>query len=213
MVSEYRLSVLRQLKEQQTRFAPKERRLEQMDRAELLLSEVEDAKEYPYEYVCFRITGFRPESEGDPILLFGSDLRHDLRLLINDLSITAGQAVEQAAEPVLTVSEVSRKFEVSVRTVSRWRKRGLIARRFVMDGRIKIGFLESSVRRFVEGHREQVERGTRFRQLTDAERDEIIRRAQPHGAGRRGKIYRNRQENRTQDGSFNGDYSHDPQNL
>src|SRR5262249_28177110 len=31
--------------------------------------------------------------------------------------------------------------------------------------------------RFVADHREQVERGTRFRQLTDEERDEIVRRA------------------------------------
>lgn len=177
MVTEYRLAALRQLKEQQTRFAPRDRRLQQMDRAESLLNELDDGKQYPYEYVCFRVTGYRPELEGDPVLLLGGDLRHDLRLLINDLSLTTGQAVEQASEPVLTVSEVSRKFDVSVRTVSRWRKRGLISRRFLMDGRIKIGFLESSVRRFVEEHREQVERGTRFRQLTEAERDEIIRRA------------------------------------
>ena len=39
------------------------------------------------------------------------------------------------------------------------------------------GFLESSLQRFVTAHRSQVERGSRFRQLTEAERDEIIRRA------------------------------------
>src|SRR5262249_57838773 len=36
---------------------------------------------------------------------------------------------------------------------------------------------ESSLQRFVTAHRMQVERGTRFRQLTEAEREEIIRRA------------------------------------
>jgi len=52
-----------------------------------------------------------------------------------------------------------------------------VARRFLIDGRTKVGFLESSLRRFVTAHRAQVERGSRFRQLTKAERDEIIRRA------------------------------------
>ena len=52
-----------------------------------------------------------------------------------------------------------------------------MARRFVIGGRTKVGFLESSLRRFVTAHRAQVERGSRFRQLTEAERDEIIRRA------------------------------------
>ena len=89
----YNHPALWQLKEQQSRFAPKEKRLEQIDRAELLLAEIEDARSYPYEYVCFRITGFRPE--GMPALLLeGKDVRHDLRLFVEELSATVGQKAE-----------------------------------------------------------------------------------------------------------------------
>jgi RNA polymerase sigma factor (sigma-70 family) len=172
----YRHPAMKQLKDQQTRYAPRERRLEQVERAEQLLGEIEGAKHYPYEYLCFRITGFRPD--GWPALLLeGGDVQHDLRMFVEDLSATACQAVEQVEEPVLTVDEVSRRYNVSSRTVARWRRQGLVARRFVIDGRTKVGFLESSLQRFVTAHRTQVERGTRFRQLTEAERDEIIRRA------------------------------------
>jgi RNA polymerase sigma factor (sigma-70 family) len=172
----YRHPAIKQLKDQQTRYAPKERRLEQVERAEQLLSEIERAKRYPYDYLCFRITGYRPE--GWPALVMdGGDVQHDLRLFVEDLSATARQAVEQVDEPVLTVEDVSRRYNVSTRTVTRWRRQGLVARRFVMGGRTKVGFLESSLQRFVSAHRAQVERGSRFRQLTDAERDEIIRRA------------------------------------
>ena len=172
----YRHPAMKQLKDQQTRYAPKERRLEQIDRAELLLGEIENSKPYPYEYLCFRITGYRPD--GWPALVLdGSDVQHDLRLFVEDLSATARQAVEQVDEPVLTVAEVSRRFSVSLRTVTRWRRQGLVARRFVIGGRTKVGFLQSSLERFVTAHQAQVERGTRFRQLTEAERDEIIRRA------------------------------------
>jgi len=172
----YRHPAMKQLKDQQTRYAPRDRRLEQIDRAELLLTEIDGEKRYPYEYVCFRITGYRPD--GWPALVLdGIDVRHDLGLFVEDLSATARQAVEQAAEPVLTVDEVSRRYRVSPRTVTRWRRQGLVARRFVIGGRTKVAFLESSLQRFVTAHRMQVERGSRFRQLTEAERDEIIRRA------------------------------------
>jgi RNA polymerase sigma factor (sigma-70 family) len=167
---------MKQLRDQQTRYAPRERRLEQVQRAEVLLGEIEGTRRYPYDYLCFRITGFRPE--GWPALLLdGGDVQHDLRLFVEDLSATARQAIEHVDEPVLTVDEVSRRYNVSTRTVTRWRRQGLVARRFVIDGRTKVGFLESSLQRFVTAHRSQVERGSRFRQLTEAEREEIIRRA------------------------------------
>src|SRR3954469_8374681 len=176
MGSSYHHPALKQLKEQQARFAPRERRLEQIDRAEQLLAEIEPGRCYPYEYLCFRITGYRPE--GAPALVLdGSDVRHDLRLFVEDLSATVEQKAEQVTEPVLTVDEVSRRFNVSVRTVTRWRRQGLVARRFIIDGRTKVGFLESSLSRFVEEHHDQVDRGSRFQKLSVAEKEEIVRRA------------------------------------
>ena len=172
----YRHPALKQLKEQQARFAPRDRRLEQIDRAELLFGEIDSGRCYPYEYLCFRITGYRPEAS-PALVLDGKDVAHDLLLFVEDLSGTVSQDAEQANEPVLTVESLSRRFNVSTRTVARWRGQGLVARRFVIGGKTKVGFLESSVTRFVEAHRDQVDRGTRFRQLTDVERDEIVRRA------------------------------------
>src|SRR5947208_1995249 len=78
-------------------------------RAEALLAEIAAEKRYPYEYLCFRITGFRPD--GFPALVLdGGDVRNDLRLFIEDLSATVGQKPDQAAEPVLTVDAVSRRY-------------------------------------------------------------------------------------------------------
>jgi RNA polymerase primary sigma factor len=187
MSKTYRHPGMKQLKDQQTRYAPKDRRLEQVERAEQLLGEIEATKQYPYEYLCYRITGYRPD--GWPALVLdGGDVQHDLRLFVEDLSATVRQAVEHATEPVLTVAEVGRRYNVSIRTVTRWRRQGLVARRFVMAGRTKVGFLESSLERFVTTHRNQVERGSRFRQLTDAERDEIVRRARRMALYRPGQV-------------------------
>lgn len=172
----YSHPAMKQLKDQQARYAPRERRLEQLEKAEQLLGEIDDSKVYPYDYLCFRITGYRPEG-WSALTLEGDEVQRDLRLFVEDLSATIRLPVEQAAEPVLTVGEVSKKFNVSTRTVNRWRRRGLVARRFVIDGRAQVGFLESSLERFVAENRGQVERSSKFRQMTDAEKDEIIRRA------------------------------------
>ena len=183
----YSHPAMKQLKDQQARYAPKERRLEQLEKAEQLLGEIDQSKVYPYDYLCFRITGFRPEGRA-ALTLEGTEVLSDLRLFVEDLSATLRLPVEQADEPVLTVDEVSRKFNVSTRTVTRWRRRGLVARRFVIDGRAQVGFLESSLERFVAEHSGQVERSSKFRQLTDAEKDEIIRRARRMSQFRSGEV-------------------------
>ena len=176
MALAYRHSVLKELKEQQSRFAPRERLIEQINRAETLLTEIEDEKRYPYEYLLFRITGFRAEMSSGQVL-DGAGVRQDLRMLVEDLSASASQPVEQVAEPVLTVEEASKRYNVSTRTITRWRGQGLVARWFVFSGRPKVGFLESSLARFVESHKDQVDRGSKFQRLSEAEREEIIRRA------------------------------------
>ncbi len=168
--------VIRQLRDQQVRFAPREKRIEQAAQAERLLSELDPARTYPYEYICFRITNYRPESYPD-LKLTGQEASHDLRLFVEDVSDSAGVQAGAAGERVLTIEGLAEQFNVSTKTISRWRRQGLVSRRFVMDGRKRVGFLQSSVDRFVELHRDRVYRGSQFSQLTDEERETIIERA------------------------------------
>jgi RNA polymerase primary sigma factor len=176
MHSEYQNPAIRQLRDQQVRFAPREKKIEQVEQAERLLAELEPKRTYTYEYLCYRITQYRPESYPD-LRLQGQEASHDLRLFVEDLSDAANVRAEAAGERVLTVDEVSRQFRVSTKTISRWRRAGLISRRFVFDGRKRVGFLQSSVERFVSRNEERVRRGANFSQLTDEEREMIVRRA------------------------------------
>ena len=83
-VTSFKHPALKQLTDQQVRFAPPTRRLEQLARAERLLAELDLTRQYPYQFVCFRLTGFRTNSYPD-LLISGDDLRHDLRLFIDRL--------------------------------------------------------------------------------------------------------------------------------
>ncbi|NUQ64656.1 MAG: sigma-70 family RNA polymerase sigma factor [Pirellulales bacterium] len=176
MHSDYINPVIRQLRDQQVRFAPREKKIEQVNRAEQLLGELQSNRTYTYEYICFRITKYRPESYPD-LKFSGKEAGHDLRLFVEDLSDSANVPVEEAGEQVLTVEELSKQFRVSTKTISRWRRQGLVSRRFVFDGRKRVGFLASSVERFVHGNEDRVRRGSQFSQLTDEERNRIIERA------------------------------------
>ncbi|MFT5522197.1 MAG: RNA polymerase sigma factor (sigma-70 family) [Pirellulaceae bacterium] len=174
MHSDYRSSDLRQLRDQQVRFAPRDRKVEQVNRAEKLLTEIDAKKEYPYDYLCHRITGIRPDNAE---LMSGNDASHDLRLFVEDVSDAANINISEVPELVHTVDELSKMFNVSTKTISRWRQQGLVSRRFIFDGRKRVGFLRSSVDRFVDNNREKVKRGERFTQLSEKERDDIVERA------------------------------------
>jgi len=173
---DYKNPGIRELRDQQVRFAPREKKIEQADRAEQLLGEIDLNKVYPYDYICYRVTDFRPDSYPN-LKVTGEEAVHDLRLLIEDLTDVVDLRADAVGEPVLTVEEVSKRFNVSTKTVSRWRQMGLVSRRFLFDGRKRVGFLQSSVERFVAQHGDRVRRGSRFSQLGDEERTLIVERA------------------------------------
>jgi RNA polymerase sigma factor (sigma-70 family) len=177
---------LRELTDQQVRFAPPARRAEQLQKAERLIGELDPDRLYPYQFVCYRVTDYRSDAHPD-LLVTGTDLKHDLALFAQKVERSLPPLpVELWAEPMLTLDEVGKQFNVSTKTVSRWRMHGLAARRVLRDGRKQLGFPASAVCEFAAAHRSQVERGARFSHLTDAEKDGIIRSARELAAGGNG---------------------------
>jgi RNA polymerase sigma factor (sigma-70 family) len=175
-VQRYRNPALKQLRDQQIKYAPRDVQLTQISRAERLLDELNPAVAYRYPEICEKITSYRGEMYPD-LMVSGAEAVHDLRCFVEDLSDSADISAENAGEEVWTVDDVSRRFNVSSKTVSRWRDRGLVSRRFRFGGRKRVGFLRSSVERFVSKNPEDVDRGSQFSQLTVEEREELIYRA------------------------------------
>ncbi len=175
-MAKFRIDSLGELARQMP-FTPHDTRLTQIVAAEELLHTIDPAKAYPREFVVFRITGYRPKTVADD-LLTGIALQHDLGLLIESVSDTLNLYAPASGEPVLAIEDVCERFNVTSKTIQRWRRKGLPARRFTFaDGKRRVGFLLNSVERFFAAHGEQVVRGTNFSLVSDSERDEIIRRA------------------------------------
>jgi RNA polymerase sigma factor (sigma-70 family) len=175
-VAKFRIDNLAALA-RQMEFTPTDARAAQVAAAEQLLHTIEPGKAYPLDFITFKITGFHPK-DAQLEELAGIALQHDLGLLIERVSETLDVRTTSLSEPVLMIEDVTERFNVTSKTIQRWRRRGLPARRFVFpDGKRRVGFLISSVERFFASHRDQVARGTNFSQVDDGERDEILRRA------------------------------------
>lgn len=169
----YRIDVIDRLRTEQIRAASPEERLRRIDQVEQVMSRMKPSDEIVVDRAVQQI-GCRGWVRPDRSKASGSDLIHDLRLLIEDLSDSVDLPADAVGEQVLTVEELAKQFCVSTKTIARWREAGLVSRRMVFDGRKRVGFLRSSVDRFVRANQSRVDRGARFSQLTDEQRNELV---------------------------------------
>jgi len=176
MSSRYRIQPIKELRDQQVRYAPREKKIEQLDRAEKFYREIDTEKSYSYKSICYLITEYRPEMYAN-LLFPGQEVKSDLLLFIDDLADSVVIPLEQVQEPTWTIEQLCERFNVTSKTILRWRKNGLISRRFLVDGKKRVGFLDSSVEHFIECHPKCIHRGKQFSQLTEEERETIIRQA------------------------------------
>jgi RNA polymerase primary sigma factor/RNA polymerase sigma factor len=151
-------------------------RLEISRRAEQLLYQLNAEKPYEVGMIAERVLGIEPTDSATPVAS-GEEIRNELVRLIEAISAATITSVDAASEPVLTVDEVAQRWNVSAKTISRWRNRGLVARTFTFNGRQRVGFLESSLNRFAAAHPRLVRRGSLFSRITEEERAHTLRRA------------------------------------
>lgn len=145
---------------------------------------IDKDKEYPYEFVCFRITGFQPKSDLDSELIKGDELLEDLRIFISKLSGKLATPVSQQSRKISTIEELAANLGVSTKTIYRWRKQGLAARKYVFDDGIKrFGLLQSAVDEFLAAHPEKAGSAKKFSRLTSRQKQQIIKQATKLAAG------------------------------
>ncbi|MCG3136972.1 MAG: RNA polymerase sigma factor RpoD [Phycisphaerae bacterium] len=176
-MANYRLADLKELAHQLT-LSPRRHRLRQIQGAEHLLELIEATKEYPYDFVCYHVTGFRPVKASKRSTLKGAALITDLVRLIEQLSQSAAIPQSALTEPHYTQEQLSARWQVSTKTIARWRQRGLAGWRVVDEDRVqRLVFSELALRRFVSRNMELVRRGMAFKQLSSAEHERILNRA------------------------------------
>lgn len=182
-------SELSELSHQLT-LSPRRLRVRQIEGIEKLLGMIENDRAYPYELVCFIITGFRKRGPSSERLFAGKALTCDLMTMAEVLSRHAKLNVSELSEEYKTHQEVADELKVSTKTVRRWRNLGLMGLRVdFADGVNRLAFCRSTIDRFVRKNGGVVAKAAAFKQLSGVERDRIVERAREIVAKRRMKMH------------------------
>jgi len=176
-MAQYENNSILELKNQLV-LTPRKMRLSQLRKAEKLIDTLEQNKVYPYEFICHRITGYRP-TENRGVLLQGTAFIRDMVQLVDDVSSSLDLRGVDLEEGFLTKKQLAEKFSVSGRTLLRWRRLGLRSRKITIDSwRRKTVYPASAVKSFEKRNTRLIRKARAFSQLSAREKEEIVRIAQ-----------------------------------
>lgn len=162
------------------KMSPARLRLRQIAGIDRAIQLIDPAREYPYSFVAFQVTGYTSKRANatTEVPMRGKTLIDDLVSLAEDLTADQPLPYDTAFGRVYDAETLATRFNVSTKTISRWRKRGLLGCWFSREGeRPRIGYTARSVRVFVGRNKDLIQRGSAFQLMADAERESIISRA------------------------------------
>ena len=174
----------------QLTISPARLRISQLEGIEKLTGIVKPEGSYPYELVCFHITGYQSRGKEPRPSIAGRKLVPDLVTMAEHISRKANIPVESLTEKYVLQEDLGKRLNVSIKTVRRWRGRGLMGLRVVFaDGANRQVFWERTIERFCRQNVSLVERGAAFKQLSAAEKKAIVSRARELLSVRRIKLH------------------------
>lgn len=159
-------------------YAPPQKREQVVRNAERLHDQLDESKAYPIDFVVYRMTDRRiPTSDG--VMLVGEAIRPDLRLLIDEVSRSI-DLHEDPEDPCESIAALAQRLGVSMKTVGRWRDRGLRWRWCVSEpgGKPTLRIARSAVDDFASRADGVIQSAGRFSRMDEREKRTIIQRAQ-----------------------------------
>lgn len=150
-------------------FASKPTLLRHLGHIDELAPQIDPDGIYPQDWIVFRITGYRPEITS-PDLVPGEALRGDLSAIAEKISEAAGLTTDDIHEPYETIDSLTKRWNVSRKTIERYRRLGLIARRLDLGGgRRSVIFMLSAVEWFESLNTKRLGKAARFDRIADSQ--------------------------------------------
>lgn len=161
-------------------FASKPTLIRHLDRIDELGPQIDPDLVYPEDWVVFRVTAYRPNIDA-PDMVPGDALRGDLSALAESISEAASLTPQDITQPTLSINDLCQRWSVSRKTIERYRRLGLIARRLDLgQGRRSIVFPLSAVEWFETLHADRLGRAARFDRIPQRELARIERWARAY---------------------------------
>jgi RNA polymerase sigma factor (sigma-70 family) len=167
----------------QLKFTSPKMRREYLQAAEQLLDLIEPDKQYPFDFVCFKITGYHPKDLPHE-LISGAQLADDLGLFLWKLSGLVDDPVSEHDEQIYTIDQLAHRLNISTKTIARWRRRGLRARKYVFsNGAKRLAVSQSGIDKFIAENRDLAGKAAAYSRLDKKQTDAIISQAKKLAAG------------------------------
>lgn len=163
----------------QLRFSSREALLRQIERVEELAGAIDAAQSYPIEFVAFRITGYRDAELPSGGVVKGDALAADLPGVIERLCEAAEISLgDPSLRGGLSAAELAKKWDVSRKTLMRYRRFGLIARHAVgKGGRVHAVYMPGVVARVEAARKREISKAAGFTRIDGATRKRMLSRA------------------------------------
>ncbi|MEL6395313.1 MAG: sigma factor-like helix-turn-helix DNA-binding protein [Planctomycetota bacterium] len=160
------------------RFGSKAALRRQIETIESMAGELDADERYPVDWIVFRVSGYRPESPelGEPVA--GDALLTDLSALCETLCENAGLTTNDLPEGSMPAPALCERWGVSRRSIDRYRRLGLIARRLASAGRRQaLAFTPAAIAAFERTHADMLARASGASQMPGADRSRALERA------------------------------------
>ena len=158
------------------RFAPAATKFRQMEAAEALIPQLNHDLLYPMEFVVFRVTGYRPETDDRDAKVVGHALKQDLAVFVQAISAEIDVPSGTDRGEAIPLDEVAERLGVSRRTLQRRRGDGLVLHWVrSSEGERFLGCFPDALTRFREAYPGR--HGRPWRRTTSEEREGIMQRA------------------------------------
>jgi len=173
----FRYPEIAQLKHELT-LAPARHRLGHIAGIAQAIVLIDPNRDYPYSFVCFHVTGYRPRRGDEEAVLSGKRLIEDLVRLADVLTAVKPLPAVATHGKCYDADALAARFNISTRTIKRWRQRGLLGVWSVGNEQPpKFVFASRDVQRFVARNIDSVRRGGAFKIMGAGERAQLIARS------------------------------------
>jgi RNA polymerase primary sigma factor len=162
----------------QMEYAPAETRHRQMEATEALVEMIDPALNYPEEFITYRVTGYRPDRGEEPVTFVGEALLPDLVNLVQLLSATLDLPPERGGQPAVPLEEIPARLNISLKTVQRYRKQGLLCHYITHgNGAKKLACYTQVLEQFAQKHKARIAKAAAFTRVGEDAEERIIEQA------------------------------------
>jgi RNA polymerase primary sigma factor len=179
-VSALRSAALRDLA-REFRFASRKNALAALAALDTLAERIEPDGAYPSRWLVHELTGYTPDAGERDAIFPGDALVAELSAFAEHISVELALRDDEINN-ALTVEDLAARWSVSRRTIERYRRQGLVARRVGEGAAARLLFTPDAVDSFERRRARKVQRAGAFARTTRQERDRFIARARRYRA-------------------------------